>query len=118
MAPSHASKGALRYRYYVSVEPDGGKPSRPQRIAAGDVEQSVIRGIRALLADHNHLIRILAVEAGNAASAALSEAQALGQAIATSPPAQDRKSPVSGKTVSTRVDPGSPRTINKPTTSQ
>src|SRR3546814_9933062 len=51
MAPSHASKGTLRDRYYASVEPDGGKPSRPQRIAAGDVEQSVIRGITTLLAD-------------------------------------------------------------------
>src|SRR3546814_12338339 len=60
-------------------------------IAAGDVEQPVIRAIRTLLADHNHLIRTLAIEDGNAASAALSEAQALGQSIATSPTAQQRQ---------------------------
>src|SRR3546814_19298830 len=67
MAPSPASKGALRYRSYVSVEPDGGQPSRPPRIAAGHVEESVIRGIPTLLDDHYPLHGILAHAEGNAA---------------------------------------------------
>jgi site-specific DNA recombinase len=63
MTPSHARKGALRYRYYVSVDDAEGRarPGRPAiRLAASDLEQVVAKGISSMLADRPMLIERLA----------------------------------------------------------
>jgi site-specific DNA recombinase len=54
MTPSHACKGMLRYRYYVSVNgpaPVGRPDQSATRVAAADLELAVVTGLRSMLAD-------------------------------------------------------------------
>jgi DNA invertase Pin-like site-specific DNA recombinase len=54
MVPSHARKGSLRYRYYVSV--DETKTARALRVAASDVEAVILASLRSLLHDKPALL--------------------------------------------------------------
>jgi DNA invertase Pin-like site-specific DNA recombinase len=70
LTPSHAAKGSVRYRYYVSVDDEGEQGSRrPRRIAAGDIEGAVLTGLRALLDDQPALIERLGTMVTDAGSA-------------------------------------------------
>ena len=63
MRPSHASKGSVRYRYYVSFENDGqASTNRAERIAAGDIESPVLVSMCKMLRDRSALIGLLAVD--------------------------------------------------------
>ena len=79
MTPSHAAKGSLRYRYYVSVDEQGDQRSRhARRIAAGDIESDIVTGLKALLDDQPALIELLgAVVAGAEAASAITVAARL-----------------------------------------
>ena len=72
MRPSHASKGSVRYRYYISFDDDGQASTlRPERIAAGDLEPLVLTAIRQLLIDRSALVGLLGRECDAEATAAL-----------------------------------------------
>ncbi|MEQ9661875.1 MAG: recombinase family protein [Parasphingopyxis sp.] len=58
LRPSHATKGSVRYRYYVSV--GQGKQDQTVRIPAGDIERAVIDAMVALLDDEIGLVERLA----------------------------------------------------------
>jgi site-specific DNA recombinase len=76
MRPSHATKGPVRYRYYVSFENDGqASTERAERIAAGDIEPLVLAAMCNLLRDRPVLIGLLASGLDAEATSAL-----LGQA--------------------------------------
>ncbi len=62
MTPSHASKGARRYRYYVTREPGDG--DRPLRLPAGDIENLVIARVGNLLQDRTAVMELLASTGG------------------------------------------------------
>lgn len=60
MTPSHARKGSVRYRYYGSVNEDERAPtSRAQRVAAGDLEPTVIAALHRLFSDEPALVALL-----------------------------------------------------------
>ena len=77
--PSHAVKGSLRYRYYVSVDAQGEERSRrARRVAAGDIETAIVDGLKALLDDQPGLIEQLgAIVADAGAASAISVAARL-----------------------------------------
>jgi hypothetical protein len=58
MSPSHASKQARRYRYYVSQADSRGLPIT--RVPAGDIEELVTARVAAFLADTNAVYDALA----------------------------------------------------------
>jgi DNA invertase Pin-like site-specific DNA recombinase len=58
MTPSHATKGAKRYRYYVTHDYSDDQPA--WRVGAHDLEQIVARRIEALLLDRNRIGRAAA----------------------------------------------------------
>lgn len=66
MTPSHASKGSIRYRYYISMEEEGASSgsARAIRLSAGDLEPGVIAAVKALLDDRVALVRNLQVSTG------------------------------------------------------
>lgn len=82
LRPSHATKGSVRYRYYVSVGRD--EQDHAVRIPAGDIERAVIDALVALFDDEIALIERLApgdaavtqrlVEAARGQKSALREA--------------------------------------------
>ena len=88
MRPSHASKGSVRYRYYVSFEDNGQASStRAERIAAGDLEPLVLTAISDLLFDRAALAGLLAGQLDAEATASmLGEAQAVALLIQTGSP--------------------------------
>ena len=93
MRPSHASKGVLRYRYYVSFEDDGRAATRQaERIAAGDIEPLVLSAIRALLADRTELLKHFTDQSTYAetSKALVDAAQALALTIDASAPLEQR----------------------------
>lgn len=56
LKPSHAVKGSVRYRYYIRTAQQSGESGDPAlRLAAGDVERTIIEGLQALLADEGKL---------------------------------------------------------------
>jgi site-specific DNA recombinase len=55
MVASHASKGARRYRYYISAPDSAGGGRGPVRLPAGELEALVRRGIASLLGDTGKL---------------------------------------------------------------
>ncbi|ARR55209.1 hypothetical protein HY78_18050 [Rhizorhabdus wittichii DC-6] len=55
MAPSHASRGDVRYRYYNSVNEGEGPHARPIRIAARDIEKAVVESLQRLIGDRAQL---------------------------------------------------------------
>ena len=92
MRPSHASKGSVRYRYYISFE-DNGQAStvRAERIAAGDLEPLVLTALRQLLIDRSALVGLLGRECdAEAAAALLAQAKALALTIDTGLPLGQR----------------------------
>ncbi|WP_221793665.1 recombinase family protein [Aquisediminimonas sediminicola] len=66
MTPSHASKGPIRYRYYISMTEVGraAGSSRAVRLSAGELEPVVIAGFKALLDDRAALVLNLQVSDG------------------------------------------------------
>jgi len=63
MTPTHAAKGARRYRYYVSSSLLAGDRSRPRegmRVPAGDVEGLVIDRLRAFFSSTTDVVDALA----------------------------------------------------------
>jgi site-specific DNA recombinase len=58
LAPSHARKGSLRYRYYISVC-DAGPTADALRLSAGPIEQAVRQAMQALLADERGLLDLV-----------------------------------------------------------
>jgi DNA invertase Pin-like site-specific DNA recombinase len=93
MAPSHAAKGSVRYRYYATVAEDNAQQGkRPLRIAAGEVEASVIGGIKALLSNEPELIEMLSPSTSDATgtSGLIRRARALAAALPTIPNAEMR----------------------------
>ena len=92
MRPSHASKGSVRYRYYISFE-DSGQAStvRAERIAAGDLEPLVLTGLRQLLIDRSALVGLFGRACDAEATAALiDQAEALALTIDTGLPLGQR----------------------------
>lgn len=82
MKPSHASKGSLRYRYYVSVEDamaapqHRGQPAR--RIAAGDLERLIIEKLHHRLNDPATLMgNLVSADDGHSASRVVASTEAL-----------------------------------------
>jgi hypothetical protein len=70
MTPSHAVKGSLRYRYYVSVDEQGdARTGRACRVAAGDIETAIVSGLKALLDDQPGLIELLGPSVADAGAA-------------------------------------------------
>ena len=92
MRPSHASKGSVRYRYYISFDDDGqASTNRAERIAAGDVEPLVLTAIRQLLIDRSSLVGLLCRACDAEATAELlAQANALAQTIDTGLPLGQR----------------------------
>ena len=94
MRPSHATKGSVRYRYYISFEDDGrASTSKAERIAAGDLEPQVLAALRKLLMDRSALVGLLTKENCDAdsANAILADAEALVRAIDTGSPSDQRR---------------------------
>ncbi|RYD48639.1 MAG: recombinase family protein, partial [Verrucomicrobiaceae bacterium] len=59
MTPSHSMRGDIRYRYYNSVNEEGGGPfPRPIRVTARNIEKAVVESFERLIADHAQLILI------------------------------------------------------------
>jgi site-specific DNA recombinase len=85
MRPSHASKGSVRYRYYVSFENDGqASTNRAERIAAGDIEPPMLISMCNMLRDRSALIGLLAVELdAEDTSAMLGQAEKLAKIFET-----------------------------------
>ena len=93
MRPSHATKGSVRYRYYVSFDDDGqASTSKAERIAAGDLEPQVLAALRQLLVDRSALVGLLADPTSDAGStkAMLTQAQALVCVVDTASPSDQR----------------------------
>ena len=92
MRPSHASKGPVRYRYYISFDDNGqAATNRAERIAAGDLEPLVLAAIRELLIDRSMLVGLLADRSDAEGTAVLlGEAQALALTINTTSPLGQR----------------------------
>ena len=93
MRPSHATKGSVRYRYYVSFDEDGqASTSKAERIAAGDLEPQVLAALRQLLLDRSALVGMLADRTSDADStnAILQQAQALASVIDKGSPSDQR----------------------------
>lgn len=86
MTPSHAAKGPLRYRYYVSVvEHEHGKATATpaRRIAAGDLEGAIVFALRNLFDDQSRMVGILegAIGDSRAATRVSSAARSLAKSI-------------------------------------
>ncbi len=93
MRPTHATKGSVRYRYYVSFDDDGqASKSRAERIAAGDLEPLVLAAVRSMLLDRSTLLGLLTDRSSDAESTnvMLTEAQALASVIDTASPYDQR----------------------------
>ena len=89
MTPSHACKGSLRYRSYVTAEPISA--SAASCIAAGDIERAIIGGLSLLLSDHASLLARIVASTDAARLSAVSIAAArLAQDLAAKPPARLR----------------------------
>jgi site-specific DNA recombinase len=91
MTPTHATKKAKRYRYYVSASLLAGDHSRAQkgmRVPAGDIEALVLDRLRALFssrADMGDALASLHLDAGTL-DAALRNAFALSERWLAAPP--------------------------------
>ncbi|MGE3744200.1 MAG: recombinase family protein [Sphingomonadaceae bacterium] len=96
MTPSHACKGSLRYRYYVSVNDPTLEEQAPDtaawRLPALDVERAVRQGLKALCSNPNGLLEHLEplVGDGAAVARALDKISKLAPAADILPPAQLR----------------------------
>ena len=67
MRPSHATKGSVRYRYYVSFEENGqASTSNAERIAAGDLEPQILTALRQLLSARSVLVGLLTDQSSDA----------------------------------------------------
>jgi site-specific DNA recombinase len=69
MTPSHATKGKVRYRYYVTHQDAvrSGAPA-PWRLPAKDLETAVIDRLRKFFADPVSIRRVLGAQADNGAT--------------------------------------------------
>uniref|UniRef100_UPI00178C3C08 recombinase family protein n=1 Tax=Rhizorhabdus wittichii TaxID=160791 RepID=UPI00178C3C08 len=56
MTPSHSSRGDIRYRYYNSVNEGEGPFARPIRVAARDIEKTLIESFERLVGDQAQLM--------------------------------------------------------------
>jgi hypothetical protein len=95
LSPTHATKKAKRYRYYVSVALlAGDRPKAPKgtRVPAGDIEALVLDRLRALFASRTDVGDALAPFDLDAHSldAALRDASALSTRWLTAPPIEMR----------------------------
>ena len=86
--PSHASKGARRYRYYVEQLPEaatGGHVSPPIRLPAEEIETAAIAAVRSVLGDQRGLLHRLREITPAQVGSALSSAQDLVDRLADRP---------------------------------
>jgi len=78
LKPSHAVKGSVRYRYYISTTRQSGENGGAAlRLAAGDVERTIIEGLQVLLADEGKLADWQAVGSADATGAIVGAARDL-----------------------------------------
>ena len=69
LAPSHATKGSRRYRYYVRPAASTGSSGdevKPLRIPAPELEEAVIGALESLLRDEARLLGLMGDGEGNA----------------------------------------------------
>lgn len=93
MSPSHANKGARRYRYYVSRK-QGPEDSEPQwRVPAGDLEELVIGRLCAFLVSEAAVLDAIDAYKPDAVAidGALLTARRLGKALELATPVERRR---------------------------
>jgi DNA invertase Pin-like site-specific DNA recombinase len=90
LTPSHANRGGLRYRYYISKALTRGRPradaqGRRWRIPASEIEKAVLVALGSFLDDHSALISTLSLgrwppaQAASVLKTATAVSRALGQ---------------------------------------
>ena len=93
MTPSHAAKGSLRYRYYVSLNGDGrhgdGESAlRSHRLPAEPIERAILSGLSALLGDEHTLLDLHRTSTAERTAALLSATRQLLASIASASASQ------------------------------
>jgi DNA invertase Pin-like site-specific DNA recombinase len=95
MKPSHATKAARRYRYYISRLPEDASigTEAAWRLPAPALEEAVLIGIRSFLGDRRRLSKILDLtgQPPDRLTAMLSRASRLGDQLAQAGPAERRR---------------------------
>ena len=80
MTPTHAKKGARRYRYYVSqslLQGDRAAAREGLRIPAHELERAVIQGLLSFLSDQSRVLEVFPNDDARTASQRLKWAQTL-----------------------------------------
>jgi DNA invertase Pin-like site-specific DNA recombinase len=85
MSPSHTSRGALRYRYYVSRSGEG-DAHRPWRLPAHELERLVVSRLAQLISEGRALTERVGVLTGETLDLILQRSQELGRQLAGATP--------------------------------
>ncbi|MES2958675.1 MAG: recombinase family protein, partial [Pseudomonadota bacterium] len=88
LTPSHAKKGARRYRYYVREDSDGDSTRTPLRVPAHELEELVCTAVVAFLRDGRRLMALMGQVDADVAQRRIAEAAALASRLEGLPPAE------------------------------
>lgn len=89
MSPSHAVKGSLRYRYYMTHSSEVGEGT-PWRVPSHDLERIVIGRVRQWLNDAHGIVGLLPNDDAREAEELICKAKALADQLAQAKPSEVR----------------------------